>query len=242
MLRVTLSSKEEKALVRLRNQTGDPRSERALILLLSHQGANPVEISRQLKRNPHTIRLWLKRYLKDGIEGLNRLYSPGRPKHLKNQLLSFLPDWFTNGPSHYGYSTSAWTVQLLCDFYRKTTGWTISQDTVERSLAEVGYSYRRAKKSVPHRAPSREEKKQRVQEIIEEVKTMMEHEETVILALDETHLSTEPYVIRGWYKKNSILAADTFPTGELYDFWRVEYRGTTVYLEKRKEGQQQHTD
>jgi transposase len=242
MLRVTLSPAEEKAVTRLRNQTGDPRSERALIILLSHQGNGPIEIGQQLKRNPHTIRLWIKRYLKDGLSGLERLYSPGRPKQQKAQLLALIPDWFSNGPAFYGYSTSLWTVALLCDQYLKTTGREVSPDTVERSLMEAGYSYRRARKSVPERAPSKEEKKQQVLELIDEIKGMMEKEETVVLALDETHLSSEPYVIRGWYKKNSVLAAHPCQTGELHGFWRVESRGTTIYLEKRGSGQQQHLD
>jgi len=46
------------------------------MVLLASEGKKVSEISQILKRNPHTVRDWLKRYNASGIHGLNRKYSP----------------------------------------------------------------------------------------------------------------------------------------------------------------------
>jgi transposase len=126
--------------------------------------------------------LWIKRYLENGIHGLNRLYSHGRSCKHKNQLKGYFPEWFGVGPDSYGYSTDNWTISLLCDNYQKITNEQVSEDTVARALKEAGYSYRRVKKCVHLHAPTREEKKQRVIELIEEIKSFIAHDESVILS------------------------------------------------------------
>jgi transposase len=186
--------------------------------------------------------LWIKRYLENGIHGLNRLYSHGRSCKHKNQLKGYFPEWFGVGPDSYGYSTDNWTISLLCDNYQKITNEQVSEDTVARALKEAGYSYRRVKKCVHLHAPTREEKKQRVIELIEEIKSFIAHDESVILSLDKAHFSTEPYLIRGWYKKNSMPHAVSQKEGELHNIWCVEYRGAKVYLEKCQTRKQQDTD
>jgi len=242
MLTVQLTPHEENKLNQLRNKTGDPRSERALIILLSYQGYSSVKIGKKLKRNPHTVRLWIKRYKQDGARGLERLYSPGRPQKHKVILMKMLPVWLSNSPSDYGYISSSWTIELLRHQFQQVTGNGISQDTIERALKDLGYSYRRAKKGVPTSAPSREEKRQHVLRLIDEIKSFIGQDEAAILSLDETHLSTEPYVIQGWYKKNSIPSALSNQKGELHDIWSLEYQGTTIYLEKCQARQQHSID
>lgn len=237
MLRVTLSLSEKKELEKLRNKTGSDYAERALIILLSHQGLSPVKIAKKIHRNPHTTRTWIRRFLKERIPGLERRYSPGRPPKHKGLLMELLPEWLSTGPSTYGYNASVWTVELLRSQFRKVADDNISSDTIERALKKLGYSYRRAKKGVPSSAPSKEEKKRRVLELVEEIKNFIGQDDAVILSLDETHLSSEPYLIRGWYKKNSIFLAFADQKGELHDLWCVEYQGTKIYLEKCQEGQ-----
>jgi hypothetical protein len=76
-----------------------------------------------------------------------------------------------------------------------------SGDTVTRALKEMGYSYKRPTKTVPARDPTKHEKAERVQVMIEEIKGILSKGETEIYALDESHFSTEPYLVRGWFKK-----------------------------------------
>ncbi len=77
----------------------------------------------------------------------------------------------------------------------------VSGDTVTRALNAMGYTYKRPSKTIPARAPNKKEKAARVQAMIEEVRAILFKGDTEIYALDESHFSTEPYLVRGWLKK-----------------------------------------
>jgi hypothetical protein len=49
--------------------------------------------------------------------------------------------------------------------------------------------------------PSRQEKEAAMREIINDIQQVMEHHDCEIFVSDESHFSTEPYLIRGWFKK-----------------------------------------
>ena len=58
--------------------------------------------------------------------------------------------------------------------------------------------YKRFAKSVPQKAFSKEEKKKRIEELVEAVKKDCPDE---TLFVDESNFMTGPYVQRGWFKK-----------------------------------------
>jgi transposase len=66
-----ITAEQKHELLKLRSsRTGKNTAERAYYVLLSSEGKSIAEISSQLKRNPHTVRCWIKRYLRAGISGL----------------------------------------------------------------------------------------------------------------------------------------------------------------------------
>lgn len=79
MIRVNLNIKEKKVLKELRKYHRGAISERVQYLLLSGEGKSIEEISQQTNRHPHTIRMWLKRYLQGGIKMLKGKVPTGRP-------------------------------------------------------------------------------------------------------------------------------------------------------------------
>jgi transposase len=70
MIRISLNEEEKAALTRLRRDQKSNIGERAHYVLLSDTGKSVSEIAKHLSRNGHTVRLWLKRYLEEGITGL----------------------------------------------------------------------------------------------------------------------------------------------------------------------------
>lgn len=201
MIQIQLSMKEIKLLAGLRTQTNDERSERALMILLSNDGLSALQIATQLKRNTHSVRLWLNRYIEEGINGLYRKYSQGAPSTKRDLLIKSFNEWFSKSPMDFGYQSNAWTISLMIDSFKKKTQEIVSKDTVQRALKKAGYSYKKPKKTVPSRAPSKEAKKHRVLEMITEIKAFIEDDEANIYFLDETHFSTQPYIVKGWQKK-----------------------------------------
>ena len=71
MIRVQLKDEERKQLVEYRQRASAENSERALMVLMNYDGASADKIAETLKRHPHTVRTWLKRYQGDGNRGFD---------------------------------------------------------------------------------------------------------------------------------------------------------------------------
>ena len=233
MVRIKLSEDQVRELNKIRRKTDDPRTERALVILMSNDGISPPKITKQLKRHYNTIIEWLKRYQKYGVDGLNRHYSPGRPSERNIFLKPLLEECLELQPIDYGYPEEYWDTRLFQRLCKEKTGRYFSFDTIERALHDAGYVYKRPRKTVPEKAPSKEEKKATVLSIIEDIKQILEKEETEILVLDEAHFSTEPYVIRGWQKRGEpFFPKDIFEKRECHSVWCIQYQQLSFHLEK----------
>ncbi|MCK5488214.1 MAG: IS630 family transposase [Desulfobacterales bacterium] len=201
MIKVSINAEQQKELERFRTLASSKDSEKALMVLLSSEGENVSQIAKTLKRNPHTVRDWLKRYNLGGIQGLSRKYSPGRPDEKRAKLKAHIGEILLDSPVKHGYQDHVWSVPLIVYDAASKIGLAVSGDTVTRALNAMGYSYKRPTKTVPARAPTKSEKAEKVQAMMEEIKAIISKGETEIYALDESHFSTEPYLVRGWFKK-----------------------------------------
>lgn len=234
MIKIILTEEEKLELGKIRRSTSDYRSERALSVMMNSEGGNPVQIAKNLKRSYFTVRKWLLKFKKKRIDGLGRTYSPGRPANSRNTLKSYLEIWLKESPEKYGFIQNCWNKKLIISLYEKETGKTISVDTAERALKDSGFSYKRPKKSVPLAAPSKEEKLLRVNAILSEIKELIDKEQTEVFAIDESHFSTEHYIIKGWVKKGEhFFPTDTKAKTKLYDIWSIESEDRIILLEKR---------
>ena len=86
MIKIKLTNEQQLKLENFRKQVSSKDSEKALMVLLSNDGKSVSEIALMLKRNQHTIRDWLKRYGAQGINGLSRNFSPGRPNTMREKI------------------------------------------------------------------------------------------------------------------------------------------------------------
>ena len=91
MIKVSINSNERNELEQFLRLSSSKNSEKALMVLLCSEGQKVDHIARALKRNLHTVRDWLRRYIKSGIKGLNRNYSPGRPDEKRSKIKCFSP-------------------------------------------------------------------------------------------------------------------------------------------------------
>ena len=233
MLRIKLTSVQRQEVESFRKQASSKDSEKALMILLSNDGNSVPAIAQALKRNAHTIRLWLNRYKDKGVKGLKRNFSPGRPGELRQKVQRHIQDIIGTSPTEYGYQDSAWSVPLITFEVNKSLNMNVSPKTVTRGLIGMGYVYKRPSKTVPKDAPSREEKRESVKAMVQEILNMVEHKESVIYALDESHFSTEPYLVRGWSKKRWPLSHSFIQKKtNAHMLWMLEHQNTKILLEK----------
>lgn len=195
---MSLSESERAELRRLRLERNTNIGERAYYVLLSDAGKSAPEIASQLNRNIITIRLWLNRYLMDGINGLKTKKASGRPAQKAPAIELHLKELLAKSPQEYGYQESGWQINLLRDWFQKQ-GIIAGERTMSKILKKYGYVYKRFSKTVPENAPSAAEKKTKVNEIVDTIKQKAT-EDIEILFADESHFSNQPYVSRGWFK------------------------------------------
>ncbi len=232
MIIVQLTESKKRELEEYRKQSSSENSEKSLMVLMSNEKKSPPEIGILLKRNPHTVRFWLKRYIEFGIEGLQRGYSQGRPRTKRDKIAPIIQELLTSPPLDYGYQDRVWRIPLIVHHLKVKHELTVSEDTVTRFLKESGYSYKRPSKTVSANAPSKEEKQEAVLKIISEIQYLQQIEDCEILALDESHFSNEPYLVRGWQKKRWPSSDSKYAeAGTSHLLWLLRFSHTQVLLE-----------
>ena len=106
-------------LSRSRNQAASI-VERSKIVLLSHQGKNDAEISRELKVDYKTVRLWIQRVLDLGVkEGLVDKSRSGRPQDISAESRAWIVSLACMKPKDLGYPHEIWTQRLLVKHIRE---------------------------------------------------------------------------------------------------------------------------
>ena len=199
MIRISLNTEEKAALTRLRLDRSSNISERAHFILLSDSGKSITEISHHLTRNKHTVRLWLKRYKENGIDGLKDKKQPGRPARKAPLIELQLDELLNKSPQAYGYQEAGWQLNILRDWFKKQ-GLHACDNTLVKSLNKLGFVYKRFSKTMPANAPSPDEKKAHIAKIVEQIGNDTQ-EDIEILFVDESHFFNQPYVSRGWFKR-----------------------------------------
>ena len=101
MIKVTTNKAQQNELEKFRTLASSKDSEKALMVLLSAEGQSVPQIAKALKRNPHTVRDWLKRYNADGIKGLRCKYSPGRPDDKRARLKTHIQKILNDSPADH---------------------------------------------------------------------------------------------------------------------------------------------
>lgn len=233
IIRINLSEEQKTELRQIQKNQGDLRSERALAVIHCSEGMKATEIARLLKRRINTICDWLNAFVADGIAGLSRKYSSGRPSRQKSDLLNRLEAYLSSTPRDFGWGEDVWSVKVICAQFKKDTGKDISPHTVRRTLSTAGYSYKKPKKTTPLNAPTKDEKIERVQKIIQEISELAKTGEVEVMFLDESHFSTDPYNVKGWIKKGQpFFPADSQEIRKLHNIWGIRTKTRCFLLEE----------
>jgi transposase len=127
------------------------------------------EIAGRLNRHEHTIRNWIKAYAVNGIENLKSKDPPGRPRIKGPEVEKEIDELLIKTPREFGYQEEGWSVCILLDYFSKKQ-LALKEDTVRRALKKMGWVYKRFAKAVSKNAPSKEEKSQKIEQLIETIK------------------------------------------------------------------------
>jgi transposase len=135
-----LTPVQHKELDHLYRATKDPRlrTRAQMSLLAAEQGLQVLQIARIVREREATVLRWLKRYLAEGIEGLQDAPRPGRPSTMTQAYKDALLAAVRRRPRSFGLPFSLWTLQRLVDYLAEQTGVRVSDETVRRALKHAG--------------------------------------------------------------------------------------------------------
>lgn len=233
MIQIILNQKEERKLKEFRRTENTKNAEHALYVLKNSKGMSAPKIAALFETHENTVRKWLNNYITDGIEGLKRKFAHGKKPELRLQIRSCLEEIIELAPEQFGYPVSLWTTALLQDWLLKEKQIKSSQDTIERALKDSGYHYKRSGKAVADKAPSKEEKLQKMSELLEDINNKVKEGNCEVFALDESHFSNEPYVVSGWQKKLWFKTdSDTIKERKKDNIWLLKFKNKEILLEE----------
>lgn len=106
-----------------------------MILLAAEKGWTASVISEVVRCDENTVRLWLKRYLAEGIEGLRDEPRPGITPKVTPEYEEKLLAAVRVRPRSLDLAFSTWTLQRLADYLAEETGIRISAESVRLHLA-----------------------------------------------------------------------------------------------------------
>lgn len=155
-------SKNEKAQVkRLLKSTNTRVFKRARVIWLSSiQHLKADEIAKIVDLHFINVRIWIRRFNRDGIKSLELKFSPGRPREIKTEQRKKIIRILKTKPTVFGLAWSSWSLRGLCQIaIKKKIVKSISPEWMRRVIAEEGYSYKRSKRWITSPDPAYEVKK-----------------------------------------------------------------------------------
>lgn len=137
------------------------RQRAQLVLLAAERGLTARELGEIVRLNEQSVRNWLKRYLAEGVEGLQDRPRPGVTPTVTAVYIEQLVAAVRRRPRSLELPFSMWTCQRLADYLAEEMGIRVSDETVRRYLAAEGIVLSRPQHKISSPDPEYEVKKRR---------------------------------------------------------------------------------
>lgn len=138
------------------------RTRAQIVLLSAEKQMKAPEISELVRESQTTVQRWLKRYMAEGVEGLEDAPRPGKPPTVTQAYREQLLASVRRRPRSLGLEFSLWTLQRLADYMAEQTGIRVSTETVRRELKGGGIVLSRPQHTISSPDPDYLVKKRRL--------------------------------------------------------------------------------
>jgi transposase len=138
------------------------RTRAQMILLSAEQGLKVPQIAAIVRESEATVLRWLKRYVAEGIEGLQDAPRPGRPSEITAEYRTALLAAARRRPRSLHLPFSLWTLQRLADYLAEHTGLRVSDETIRRALKQAEIVLSRPQHKISSPDPDYQVKKRRL--------------------------------------------------------------------------------
>jgi len=117
---------------------------RIMAILAVAENYTYVVITTILGVSAESIRLWVKRFVLEGIDGLRSRKSPGRPSKLTKSQRRELTKIITKGPEKAGFPGACWRSPMIQTLIEEKFGVIYSVNYIAQLLKNMGFSYQKA--------------------------------------------------------------------------------------------------
>lgn len=200
MIFVKLTEEQRRELERVSRQAVGRIALRAQMVLLSGRGYSVPQIAHIHDCGQDVVRIWLHRYEREGIKGLEDEPKSGRPP--KDPLARQIVDaQASQSPACSGHVPTCWTVALLTIFLAVRFRLVLSCSSVRRYLKLMGWRWARPRLAPASllrrkRDPATAAKRASIAAALVQVAQGAAH----LLYLDECDLHLLPVIRRMWMK------------------------------------------
>jgi transposase len=148
MRRITLTATEQTHLEQLCKTPHDRRlRDRCQAIVMAHRGRQRQTIAQDLGVHRTTVRLWLKQYDAQGLEGIQSHWGPRQRGRIPATLAPTIQDGVQEGPHGCGLDRAHWPYEALAPYLYQSTGIAVKRTAMR------GFCQRHA--SRPYRPTSR---------------------------------------------------------------------------------------
>lgn len=159
----TLSVEQKEELDELYQTTRDVRlrTRAQMILLAAEKGLAAPAIGEIVRESEETVRRWMKRYLAEGVNGLQDMPRPGATPKMTPAYAQELIRVVRQRPRSLGQDFSMWTLQRLVDYMAEQTGMRFSSECIRLHLQKAEIVLSRPQHKISSPDPEYEVKKRR---------------------------------------------------------------------------------
>lgn len=137
------------------------RTRAHIVLLAAEQHLGAREIATIVRHDDDTVRLWLKRYMAEGLNGLHDTPRPGAPAKVTPDYQARLLAVVRQRPRSLDQPYSTWTLQRLADYLADETGIRVTAETVRVQLQTADIVLSRPQHTISSPDPEYQVKKRR---------------------------------------------------------------------------------
>lgn len=132
---------------------------RASIVLAYLEGASYAALKERFECSSRTIAKWVRRFVEEGVAGLEDRPHPPPTRTLRVFLVEWFPSVIHESPRKHGLAQDRWTLVALQEVCERQTGRRPSLESVRLALKAFGCSWKRAKAAITSPDPEYEAKK-----------------------------------------------------------------------------------
>ena len=168
-------------------------------LLAIDRGHTYQQIGEILQVSEEAIRLWVKQFVLEGIQGVFPRKSSGRPPKLTKTQKKELERIITEGPSKAGFPGACWRSPMIQTLIYDKFGVLYSVNYIAQLLKNMGFSYQKAKFVSDHKDP--EKRKQWLEKLWPEILKLAESKNASIMFGDEASFPQWGTLSYTWAKR-----------------------------------------